>query len=373
MSNLPVKVLQIGMTYNPGGVESYLLQQFYALDRTKVTYDFVNLTSEHDIVAQDELIAAGCKVFAIIRRRKHPFKNMYQWLKLLTNEKYDFIVLNAVNLEYVFPLVIAKCFGISGRIIHSHNSGFNHKIGFLRKLRINFNTMLLHRCATHYFACSEIAGKWMFGNKINFTVIRNAIKPDVFIFDKIKRKKVRQQLNIKNEFVIGHVSRFSYQKNHLFLIEIFSEFVKKRPDAILLLVGGDVGEGTIWKQCHELVSERGLKDKVLFLGARNDVPDLMQAMDCFVLPSFFEGLPLVGIEAQASGLPCYFSDTITREVGITELAHFISLQNKEAWVESFLYASNVKRVNRKEEIVRAGYDITNEIRKIQQFYLNKSQ
>ena len=142
MSNLPVKVLQIGMTFNPGGKETYLLQQFYALDKTKVTYDFVNLNSEHDIVAQEQLIAAGCKVFAIIRRRKDPFKNMYQWIKLLTYGKYDFIVLNAVSLEYVFPLVIAKWFGIPGRIIHSHSSGYAHKVGFLRKLRINFNTIL---------------------------------------------------------------------------------------------------------------------------------------------------------------------------------------------------------------------------------------
>lgn len=372
MKSVPVKVLQIGMTRNHGGLETYQLQQFWALDRSKVTYDFVNLHGEYDIYAQEELIAAGCKVYAVNTRRKNPLKHYYQWLKLLTKiyKQYNAIVMNVLSLEYVFPLFAAKFFGIPKRIIHSHNTGFERKIGLMRKVMINFNKILLRFSATHYFACSEAAGHWMFGNKRKFTVIHNAIEPDRFVFNKSKRKEIRHQMKLEDAFVIGNVARFSYQKNHEFLIKVFAEVVKQKPNSVLLLIGGYIGDDTYWKQCKAMVNEFGLADKVLFLGMRKDVPDLMQAMDCFVLPSHFEGLPLVGVEAQASGLPCFFSDTITREIGITERAHFIGIQDAKVWAEQILSCTQADRKRTKEEIEAAGYDIVAEIEKVQQFYLN---
>jgi glycosyltransferase involved in cell wall biosynthesis len=372
MHSLPVKVLQIGMTRNHGGLETYLLQQFRWLDRTKVTYDFVNITGEYDIVAQEELVAAGCKVYPVCSRHKNPLKHYYQWMRLLSriHTQYDAIVLNTNSLEYVFPLFAARLFGIPRRIIHSHNAGFENKIGLLRKLLVGFNTVLLKRSATHYFACSKAAGKWMFGDNVDFTVIHNAIEPDQFAFNEAKRKKIRQKLELEDAFVIGHVGRFSYQKNHEFLIKVFAEVVKQKPNSRLLLIGDYVGDDTYWKQCKAMVNEFGLTDKVLFLGMRKDVPDLMQAMDCFVLPSHFEGLGIVGIEAQASGLPCFFSDTIPREVGITEQAHFIGVQDAQAWAEQILSSCTTERKRTKKEIEAAGYDIVAEIEKVQQFYLN---
>lgn len=372
MHSLPVKVLQIGMTRNHGGLETYLLQQFRWLDRTKVTYDFVNITGEYDIVAQEELIAAGCNVYPVCSRHKNPLKHYYQWMRLLSrvHTQYDAIVLNTNSLEYVFPLFAARLFGISRRIIHSHNAGFENKIGLLRKLLIGFNTILLKHSATHYFACSKAAGKWMFGDNTDFAVIHNAIEPDKFTFYETKRKVIRQQLALEDTFVIGHVGRFSYQKNHEFIIKVFAEVVKQKPNSRLLLIGDYVGDDTYWKQCKAMVNEFGLADKVLFLGMRKDVPDLMQAMDCFVLPSHFEGLPLVGVEAQASGLPCFFSDTITREIGITEMAHFINLGDAKVWASQILATKNAERKSRTAEIGKAGYDIKKEIQKIQQFYLH---
>ena len=141
MNNLPVRVLQIGMTRNHGGLETYLLQQFRALNKFKVTYDFVNITGEYDIVAQEELIAAGCKIFKVNSRHKNPIKHYYQWLKLLckVHEQYDAIVLNANSLEYVFPLFTAKWFKIPKRIIHSHNTGYDHNIGTVRNILIKIN------------------------------------------------------------------------------------------------------------------------------------------------------------------------------------------------------------------------------------------
>ncbi|MBQ3366828.1 MAG: glycosyltransferase family 1 protein [Acidaminococcaceae bacterium] len=372
MHSLPVKVLQIGMTRNHGGLETYLLQQFRALDKTRVTYDFVNITGEYDIVAQEELIAAGCNVFAVNSRHKNPVKHYWQWLTLLrkAHTQYDAIVLNTNSLEYVFPLFAAKLFGIPKRIIHSHNAGFENQIGLLRKLLIRFNTVLLKHSATHYFACSQAAGRWMFGAEADFTVIHNAIEPDKFAFNDEKREKIRHQLELENAFVIGHAGRFSYQKNHGFLINVFAEVVKRKENAILLLIGDYVGDDTYWNQCKKQVAESGLTDKVRFLGARKDVPDLMQAMDCFVLPSRFEGLPLVGIEAQACGLPCFFSDKITREIGITEQAHFIDIKDAKAWADKILSCCQNNRQRTDDEIKAAGYDIAGEIEKVQQFYLN---
>ena len=367
-----VKVLQIGMTRNPGGLETYLMQQFHALDKNIVQYDFVNITGEYDIVCQNEILQSGSKVFAVNSRHKNPIKHYWQWLKLLRkiHTQYDAIVLNSNSLEYVFPLFAAKWFEIPKRIIHSHNTGYEHEIGAVRNILIKFNKVLLRSSATHYFACSKAAGRWMFGDDTDFTVIHNAIEPEKFAFNEAKRKKIRQQLELDDAFIIGHVGRFSYQKNHEFLIKVFAEMVKQKPNSRLLLIGDYVGDDTYWKQCKAMVNEFGLADKVLFLGMRKDVPDLMQAMDCFVLPSHFEGLPLVGVEAQTSGLPCFFSDTITREIGITERAHFIGIQDAKAWAEQILSCSQADRKRTKEEIEAAGYDIVAEIEKVQQFYLH---
>ncbi len=370
MCSLPLKVLQIGMTRNHGGLETYLLNQFNALDKTKVTYDFVNITGEYDIVGQKEIEHAGSKVFSVNSRHKNPVKHYYQWIKLLLkiHKDYNAIVLNTNSLEYIFPLFIAKFFGIPKRIIHSHNSGYERKIGIARKLLIGLNKFLLQFSATHYFACSEAAGKWMFG-KHDFMVIHNAIRPKDFEFNEITRNIVREKFNLNNKFVIGHIGRFSYQKNHTFLIRVFAEIVKKHNDAVLMLIGNYVGDDYYWKQCHTMVQEMNLSNKVLFLGERKDVSDLMQAMDCFVFPSLFEGLGLVGIEAQANGLPCFFSENITREIKVSQFVHFLSLEaGYQHWVKKIIDCLFVQRNSNNVDLKRYGYDIDLEIKRVERFY-----
>lgn len=170
--------------------------------------------------------------------------------------------------------------------------------------------------------------------------------------------------------MIGHIGAFNYQKNHEFLLDIFEKIHQKNFSAILLLIGGAVDDDSFLKRAQEKVKIRHLEDVVHFLGVRNDVPDLLQIMDCFVLPSHFEGLPLVGIEAQAAGLPCFFSDTITREVGLTELAHFIPLENNPSqWADFILRVDPSKRKEENHKVALAGYDITVAIKKIETLYL----
>jgi len=368
----PVKVLQVGMTYNWGGLETYLMQQYDNIDKSKVIYDFVNITAEKEIVFADKIRKNGNKIFETCSRHKNPMKHYWQWINIFKEygKDYKAIVLNSNSLEYIFPLFAAKIFGIPVRVIHSHNAGFEHKIGLFRKLLIAFNKLLLKFSATDYFACSKKAGEWMFGKNRKFTVIHNAINVEDFIFNNDIRNKLRKDLNIENCFVIGHVGRFTYQKNHEFLIRVFNEIQKIKTSSVLMLIGDYVGDDNFWNHSKKLVNEFGIKDKVLFLGLRKDVSVLMQAMDCFVLPSRFEGLPLVGVEAQSAGLPCFFADTITDELGITDLAHYIPLdETPKVWAEKICRNATVERVDMSEQVKKAGYDIKEEIRKIEEFYL----
>ena len=368
----PVKVLQIGMTSNWGGLETYLMQQFDNIDKTKVSYDFVNITNEYDIVFKEKILDNGSNIYGICSRHKNPLKHYFQWISLLCREgyKYKAVVLNSNSLEYVFPMFIGKLFGIHMRIMHSHNAGYEHPIGLLRKCLIAVNRLLMKWSVTDYFACSQDAGEWMFGNNIPFHIIHNAISIERFSYNDIVRKNKRAELGLADQFVVGHVGRFTYQKNHDFLLDIFEEIVKLKPNALLLLAGDYVGDDSFWRKAHEKVMQYGIEDNVRFLGMRNDVPELMQAMDCFVLPSRFEGLGLVGIEAQTAGLPCFFSSTITKELGITHLSNYIDLTSpSKVWAEKIIVGSRIDRCNMDYNVREYGYDIKNEIKKIEEFYM----
>lgn len=373
MEKTYVKILQIGMTKNWGGLETYLLQQFENINKDLLIYDFVNNSCETDIIKEKEILESKSKVYKICSRRKNPLKHYLQWINLLRKHKNEYkgIVLNALSLSYVFPIFIAKIYGIPIRIIHSHNSGYEYRPGFLRKILITINKSILNFSATDYWACSQKAGEWMFGKNKNFKIIHNAIDTNSYKFDIIKRNNVRRELNLEHKFVVGHVGRFSYQKNHKFVINIFYEVQKMEDNAVLLLVGDTVDDESFFIECKKLVKELKLDEKVKFLGMRSDVPDLMQAMDCFLFPSQFEGLGIVAIEAQTAGLRCYLSDIIPEEVKITDLVNFISLnESPKTWADKILENRNYKRKDMTEKIKAGGYDIKTEIRKVEQFYLN---
>lgn len=357
-----VRVLQVGMTRNIGGLETYLIQQFLRLDRSKLMYDFVNITGEYELAFSDIISKNGSKIYSVCSRHRNPLKHYFQWMKLMycCRGRYQTLVVNANSLEYVFPLFCAMLAGIPNRIIHSHNAGYDHEIGLGRKLLIQFNRWLMRFCATDYFSCSQKAGEWMFGKGKNFQVIHNAIELGKFTYNLKWRNKKRKELYLNHSFVVGHVGRFGYQKNHSFMIQVFKEICDIYPDSILLLIGDAVGDQTFLLNAKEQVKKYGLEKQVMFLGLRNDVNELMQAMDCFVLPSHFEGMPLVGVEAQAAGLPCLFADTITQEVAITPLAEFLSLESgAQEWAEKIVGFKDYARRDMTREITEAGYNIKN--------------
>lgn len=367
-----LRVLQVGMTRNLGGIETYLIEQFRHLDKSKIDYDFVNITGEYSICYEDEILASGSKIFKVVSRHKNPLLHYWQWFNILLQNKgvYDVIVLNTNSLEYVFPLVLGKIFGIPVRVIHSHNSGFENKQGLARRLLVGMNKKLLAWSANLRFACSQFAGQWMFKDN-PYHVIYNAIDIHKYDADLIVREETRNALGLHTELTLLHVGRFSYQKNHSFLLDIFKEVHAIQPDSVLLLVGDTTEESEFLTEVKRKIKEYGLANAVRLLGRRDDVNKIMQAADVLVMPSFFEGLTVVGIEAQASDLPLLLSDTVTKELELLPSTQFISLEaGPTAWAEAIVNSKQHNRQSRYEELKAAGYDIENETERVEKLLLD---
>lgn len=367
-----LRVLQVGMTRNLGGIETYLIEQFRHLDKSKIDYDFVNITGEYSICYEDEILASGSKIFKVVSRHKNPLLHYLQWFNILLQNKgvYDVIVLNTNSLEYVFPLVLGKIFGIPVRVIHSHNSGFENKQGLARRLFVGMNKKLLAWSANLRFACSQFAGQWMFKDN-PYHVIYNAIDIHKYDADLAVRDEMRQALNLDTALTLLHVGRFSYQKNHSFLLDIFKEVHSIQPDSVLLLVGDTTEESEFLTEVKRKIKAYGLENVVRLLGRRDDVNKIMQAADVLVMPSFFEGLTVVGIEAQASDLPLLLSDTVTKELGLLPSTQFISLEaGPTAWAEAIVNSKQHNRQSRYEELKAAGYDIGNETERVEKLLID---
>lgn len=367
-----LRVLQVGMTRNLGGIETYLIEQFRHLDKSKIDYDFVNITGEYSICYEDEILASGSKIFKVVSRHKNPLLHYWQWFNILLQNKgvYDVIVLNTNSLEYVFPLVLGKIFGIPVRVIHSHNSGFENKQGLARRLLVGMNKKLLAWSANLRFACSQFAGQWMFKDN-PYYVIYNAIDIHKYDANLIVREETRNALGLHTELTLLHVGRFSYQKNHSFLLDIFKEVHRIQPDSVLLLVGDTTEESEFLTEVKRKIKAYGLENVVRLLGRRDDVNKIMQAADVLVMPSFFEGLTVVGIEAQASDLPLLLSDTVTKELGLLPSTQFISLEaGPTAWAEAIVNSKRHNRQSRYEELKAAGYDIVNETERVEKLLID---
>lgn len=296
---------------------------------------------------------------------------------LVSKGNYDVIHIHSdVSYKLFLYALMAKLAKAKKVLIHSHSTGVDGKHRRI-KLFLHYIFKEVVSCVAHKFlACSQSAAKWMYNERIlqdrHFAVINNGINIQKFKFNSKVRNEINKKMELADKFVVGHVGRFSYQKNHRFLINIFYEVQKIEPDSVLMLIGDSVNDNKFLVETREQVKKLNIENKVLFLGIRNDVSDLMQAMDCFILPSRFEGLPLVAVEAQAAGLKSYLSDNITDQVKITDLVNFISLnESPEYWAKQILSNRNYIRKDMTDQIKKSGYDIKTEIKKIEKFYLEK--
>lgn len=368
-----IKVLYFVDRLLIGGIQTFIINNIKYIDRKKVEIDFLILDDGNTYDTETDLKRQGYKVYKLkdvwIRKPIDYFK-YFKKIDKFFKEHHDYKVVHLhSSSKNFYVLKSAKKYGIPVRIAHSHNIGFQSK----SKLQIiigNLCKPLLKKYATDYFACAYLAGEWLFGKKTvengKVRVIHNAIEYEKFKFNKNKRNEIRKKLNIDNMLVVGNVGRFSTQKNHEFLIDIFYEMHKENKNTVLMLIGKGEKENLL----HEKVKKLGLEKNVMFMGFCTNVNELMWIMDIFLMPSLHEGLPVVGIEAQASGLPCFMSKyVITNEVKITDLVKFIELdESPEKWAKEILN-SNLERKNTKVEIENAGYLIESTAKELERFYI----
>jgi glycosyltransferase EpsF len=364
-ANKPLRVAQILGKMKSGGVESVVLNYYRHIDRSQVQFDFI-IDRDSTAVPTSEIEALGGRIFEIPPYQK-PFSYHIALARLLRREKYS-IVHSHINALSAFPLFAAKSAGVPIRIAHSHTtSGKDQRIKHLLK---NALRPLSRVFPTHYFACSEYAGRWLFGDRQfeagNVVLLKNAIDTSLFTFDPAACEAVREELGLGDKLVIGHVGRFVRVKNHAFIIEIFRQIHNMRPDSVLLLVG----EGELEKESRGQVNRLGLESSVLFLGLRDDVHRLLQGFDVFLLPSLYEGLPVVTVEAQACGVKCVVSDNVTAEAKITDSMSFFSLKSSpKEWAEQALaQASRANRQDASNQAALAGYDIRREAARLLELY-----
>jgi len=364
-----IRVLHILGGMDRGGIETFIMNIYRNIDRNKIQFDFL-LSTQKECAYNNEIRNLGGKIFYVPPRKSGILKNrkaLNDFFK--KHREYKIVHQHVSSLTNVEPLKIAKKYHIPIRIIHSHNTnqGGSHIHKYIHK----YNQLFVESFATHYFACSNLAAKWLYPPKQykekNFKIINNGIDVDKFIYNNEIRDTYRKKLGIENKFVIGHVGRFHPQKNHEFLIEIFRAVVNRNKNSLLLLVG----DGSLRQYIEEKVNRLKLTDNVMFAGVRSDIPELLQAMDVFVMPSYHEGLPVTLVEAQSACLPCVLSKNITDEIEILDNIKWCDLSDDlSIWVDNILYfMKNTIRRNTKKEIIDAGFDINNVAHELQQIYI----
>lgn len=365
----PIRVLQIIGIVAGGGVEAVIMNYYEHIDRTKVQFDFI-VHNDNKIDITQKVEAMGGKVYKVTPYYKNPIAFMWDIYKVIKRHHYR-IVHSNMNTLSAFSLFAAWAAGAPVRILHNHSTS---SPGETKRNIMKFMLRPFARLfANHYLACSRLAGEWMYGRKMmdsgKVTIVNNAIDLKKYAFNPQKRNLLRKELGLADEFVIGHVGRFMFQKNHEFLIDVFAEAYKKDPHMALLLVG----DGPLRPAMEEKVRKLGLTDHVKFLGLRNNVQDFYHVMDILVLPSHYEGLPVVGVEAQANGLPCLFSTKVTKETRLTHSAQFLDLEaGASMWAEEIISIKCERNKKAGDELRQAGFEIYKEAEKLVKFYIELS-
>lgn len=378
-----IRVLQVFTVMNRGGAESMIMNYYRNIDRTKVQFDFLVHRKERGHF-DDEIALLGGKIF---RMQPIKFETLVSYQKeldrfFLLHNEYA-IIHSHLNALSKFVLKKAMKFNVPIRIAHSHialttfryQSFFRKDISFKENFKILFKTYIkksVSKYATHYFACGIDAGNWLFGkeNIHKVSIINNAIDASKFEYNAEVSKKNKRELSVENKLVIGHIGRFNTQKNHLFLIDIFKEIQKIQVNSVLLLIG----EGDLMSAVKEKIKSYNLENAVHLLGVKSDVSYYLQAMDIFLFPSLYEGLPVTLIEAQAAGLKVITSENVSKEAKLTNLVEFVSLEKPATyWATKVLECfSEYERPKTFSLISESGYDIKVNALELQQFYLKKS-
>lgn len=365
----PLRVLHVVVNMNRGGAETLIMNLYRHLDRSKVQFDF--LTSKEGVF-DEEIRALGGVVYRLPYITDVGHFGYAKLLDRFFQENYEYKIIHS-HMDKMSGLILrsAKKANIPVRIAHSHNT--RSEGGFLARLYKWHVGQLIKSNSTDLFACSKAAAEWLFGSSFDkVSIINNGVDLEKFSFDLGIRKATRDSLGVsETDIVVGHIGRFCEQKNHMLLIDIFKEFCSTNPNAYLVLVG----DGPLSKVIHKKVKDQGLSNRVKFLGIRSDVENLLQAFDLFVFPSVHEGLPVTLIEAQASGLPCLVSDTITGEVDMgLGLVDFLPLSKIDKWclgmnrkIERLPHSSTTSRLKER------GYDVKMAVSQLADYYIKSME
>ena len=376
--NKRVKVLQV-VPLGTGGVTSLVLNIAESIDKDKVAFDYLTFYDRKEFAEERALACGGKKYVVPIDHYSNPviralFKFFYA-IKVIRSCNPDVLHLNTSQPYEVLVGISAKLAGTKKVFFHSHNSSTEKK---------SVTSQIVNACCKKIIpfisdcnlACSFLAAEYMYTKKVvkekNYILIKNGIQTDKYKFSNSIRNEYRSKLGLEDKIVIGHIGRFTKQKNHKFMVDIFEQIHKKNPKTVLLLIG--VGELFDEIQCY--VKNKNLDQSIIFYGATTEVPKLLQAMDCFLFPSLYEGLPVAGVEVQAAGLPIIMSDTITRELDIAGLATYVSLEESaDKWADIVLEVCRQKidRESKADAVKKAGFDIKETADMLTKLYIAETE
>lgn len=364
----PIRILQcVPGNMGCGGIENFIMNLYRNIDIDKVQFDFL-IHGNGKNYFEEEIKQLGGNIYRVplIKHYTSYNKQMKKFLKE-NQEQYKTIHIHAMYAMSYFDAKLAKRSGVKNIIVHSHSANTNV---IQRKMVQYWLRNKLTKIANYKMACSKESAMWLFSKncfkKGEYEIIKNAINVDKYQFNEEIRKKVRKELQIEDKLVIGHVGRLSPAKNHSFLLEIEKEILKQEKNAVLLLVG----EGEIKQQIEQQAKELGILNQVIFAGSSKRVENYLQAMDLFVFPSLFEGFGLAVLEAQTNGLKCFVADHITKEIKVTELVEFISLEKTpKDWATKILAKKDYQRESKIDVVKQKKYDIMDMTKEMEKFYL----
>jgi len=372
---MPIRVLFFIDRLRLGGIQALVRDIIDHLDSSKMTIDILNLDDGIDYPLHKELETKGVTIYklkGVWMRTPLDFPKYFKSVDRFFAEHHDYDVVHMhSSSKNYYILECAAKYDIPVRVSHSHNTGFQTHNPFSVFLGDMMKKPLM-RWSNVWLGCSELACEWLYGKdcvKNGYAkVLLNGIDSKSFVYNESIRKEVRKDLGIEERFVIGHVGRFEKQKNHTFLIDTFAEIAKQRADAVLILIG----IGSLKEEIEAKVRDLGLQDKVIFLGFRDDRNRVMQAMDSFIFPSIHEGLSVVLLEAQASGMPVFVSDSTTTEVTYSPHIQFLSLSDgPSSWAQAVLNKGAVERVDMTEKIIESKFEIRTMIELLEDIYREK--
>ena len=362
MNESTLRVLHITEMLSAAGIESFIMNMYRNIDRNKVQFDFLVLRNQKEFY-DDEVKKLGGRKYYVHSKKNNTWMRILdeanQIEKFLKENHYDI-----VHIHYTTPLrapylLAAKKAGVGTRIYHAHSAAISGK----SKLKII-------EWGTDWFGCSRAAAEWIFPQKYvdsdKVKVVYNGIDTKRFKYNVEKRREIRAELGIADNFLLVHTGRFIDQKNQGFVLDVFKVVKQKNPDAKMVFLG----TGNLLNEIEQKAEMLGIKSDVFFLGVKENVQDYLSAADCYIMPSLYEGLPVAAVEAQCSGLPCVMSANITKEVALTKATCFLSLdESVDVWADEVLKYRNFQRTDSSQEVADKGYDVLTVSKWLENFYL----